>query len=93
MAYAIIFMKSLEENLLRKVPLTTLVRWRYIDDIFMVWEQGKKKLKGFYRILITIILLKIYSRILQGKNFLDVTIMKKYSQLVIDLYVIPTDIH
>ena len=62
-------MKSLEENLLRKVPLTTLVRWRYIGDIFMVWEQGKKKLKGFYRILITIILLKNLQQNTPGQKF------------------------
>ena len=35
--YAIIFMRSLEEDILSKSLLKPLFRWRYIVDIFMIW--------------------------------------------------------
>ena len=41
--YAIIFMDSLEEDILSN----SLVWWRYIDDIFMTWEHGEEELKKF----------------------------------------------
>ena len=72
-----------------------LVWWHYIDDIFMVWEHGEEELKKFLETLNcyhpTIKFTAEYSR--AKINFLDVTIMKKGSQLVTDLYVKPTDTH
>ena len=56
--YAIIFMDSLEENILSNSLLKPLVWWRYTDDIFMKWEHGEEELKKFLeRLLIAIILL------------------------------------
>ena len=43
--YAIIFMDSLEEDILSNSLLKPLVWWLYIDDIFMLWEHGKEELK------------------------------------------------
>ena len=49
--YAIIFMDSLEEETLSNSLLKLLVWWRYIDDIFMVWEHGEEELKKFLETL------------------------------------------
>ena len=45
--YAIIFMDSLEEDILSNSLLKPLVWWRYIDDIFMMWEHGEEELQKF----------------------------------------------
>ena len=93
--YAIIFMDSLEKETLSNSLLKPLVWWRYIDDIFMVWENGEEELKKFLETLNcchpTIKLTVEYSR--AKINFLDITVMKKGNQLVTDLYVKPTDTH
>ena len=38
--YAIIFMDFLEEDMLSNSLLKPLVWWRYIDNIFTMWEHG-----------------------------------------------------
>ena len=45
--YAITFMDSIEEDILSKSLLKPLFWWRYIDDIFMMWEHGEKSFKIF----------------------------------------------
>ena len=45
--YAIIFMESLEEDMLSNSLLKPLVWWRHIDDIFMMWDMGQKSLNSF----------------------------------------------
>ena len=52
-----IFMDSLEEDTLSNSLLKPLVWWRYIGNIFMVWEHGEEELKKFLETLIAIILL------------------------------------
>ena len=47
--YAIIFMDSLEEDILSNSLLKPLVWWCYIDDIFIVWEHGEEETLHFYR--------------------------------------------
>ena len=49
--YAIIFMAELEEMLLSSYVRKPLVWWRYIDDIFLIWEHGEENLKEFLRLL------------------------------------------
>ena len=46
-AYANLFMGDLERKLLAQFPLKLIIWWRYIDDIFMVWTHGEKKLNEF----------------------------------------------
>ena len=93
--YAIIFMDSLEEDILSNSLLKPLVWWRYIDDIFMMWEHGEEELQKFLETLNcyhpTIKFTAEYSR--AKINFLDVTVIKKGNQLVTDLYIKPTDTH
>ena len=45
--YAVLFMAALEEKILNKVKKKLNVWWRYIDDIFFVWEHGEELLKEF----------------------------------------------
>ena len=91
--YAIIFMNSLEEDILSNSLLKPLVWWRYIDDIFMVWEHWEEELKNSLETLScynpTIKFTAEYSR--AKIDFLDVTVMKKGNHLVTNLYVKPTD--
>ena len=37
----------LEEEVLRKAEFKPYLWWRYIDDIFFLWEHGEEKLKSF----------------------------------------------
>ena len=93
--YAIIFMDALEEETLNNSLLKPLVWWRYVDDIFKVWEHGEEELKKFLETLncyhSSIKFTVEYSR--PKINFLNITVMKKGLQLVTDLYVKPTDTH
>ena len=37
--YAILFMADLEERILEDIELQPRIWWRYIDDIFFIWEK------------------------------------------------------
>ena len=82
--YAIIFMDSLEEDILSNSLLKPLVWWRYTDDIFMMWEHGEEELQKFLEILNcyhpTIKFTAEYSR--AKINFPDITVIKKCNQFV-----------
>ena len=45
--YAILFIAALKEKILNKVKNKPNVWWRYIDDIFCIWEHGEELLKDF----------------------------------------------
>ena len=45
--YSILFMAELEEEILRKAKFKPYLWWRYIDEIFFLWEHGEEKLKSF----------------------------------------------
>ena len=45
--YSILFMAELEEEILSEIELKPYLWWRYIDDIFFLWEHGEEKLKRF----------------------------------------------
>ena len=49
--YAIIFMAHLEERILKDSELKPHIWWRYIDDIFFIWEHGEDSLKQFIETL------------------------------------------
>ena len=42
-----LFMEKFEEKILRKVEFKPHLLWRYIDDIFFLWDHGIEKLKSF----------------------------------------------
>ena len=39
-------MAELEEEILEKVEFKPYLWWRYIDDIFFLWEHGEEKRKS-----------------------------------------------
>ena len=45
--YAILFMTDLEENLFEIFEKKTVIWWRYIDNIFFIWEHGEESLRDF----------------------------------------------
>ena len=45
--YAVLFMAAFEEKILSKVEKKPSFWWRYIDDIFSIWEHGEESLKEF----------------------------------------------
>ena len=49
--YAIIFMADLEERILEDIELQPRIWWRYIDDIFFIWEHGEDSSKQFIETL------------------------------------------
>ena len=93
--YAIVFLGDLEEKILKESDKNPLVWWRYIDDIFMLWQHGENELKKFLEFLNcyhpTIKFTADYSK--EKINFLDVEIIKKDNRLVTDLFIKPTDTH
>ena len=44
--YAVLFMVALEEKVLSKVKKKPSVWWRYVNDIFFIWEHVKNLLKN-----------------------------------------------
>ena len=72
--YSILFMPELEEEIVSEIKLKSYMWWRYIDDIFSLWEHGEDKLKEFTKHLneknLIIKLTVEWSRI--SINFLDV---------------------
>ena len=48
--HAILFMAALQEKNLENIELYWHIWWRYIDDIFFIWEHA---LKQFIKTLIT----------------------------------------
>ena len=93
--YAILFMDALEQQFLQSSPLKPLIWWRYIDDIFFIWQHGEDKLKEFLGLLNschpTIKFTYEYSS--NKINFLDVVVMRHGDKIVTDLYAKPTDTH
>ena len=93
--YSILFMAELEEEILSEIELKPYLWWRYIDDIFFLWEHGEEKLKGFIEYLNekhpTIKFTAEWSK--TSINFLDVTVSLVGGNITTDLYVKPTDSH
>ena len=93
--YSLLFMAELEEEFLNEIELKPYLWWRYIDDIFFLWEHGEEKLKGFREHLNekhpTIKFTAEWSK--TSINFLDVTVSLVGGNITTDLYVKPTDSH
>ena len=94
--YAILFMADLEEKFLESSPLKPYVWWRYIDDIFLIWEHGKENFLKFLDSLNNChptIKFKAECISKDRVNFLDVDVIRCGERLTTDLYVKPTDSH
>ena len=88
-------MGYLEDKILNSLVEKALLWWRYIDNIFMIWQHGEEKLKEFLKILNSchpkIKFTAEYS--LDKVNFLDVEVIRSGNKLLTDLYIKPTDTH
>ena len=51
--YPILFMADLEEKILNVSEEKPMLWWRYIDDIFFIWERGEESLEKFLKKLNT----------------------------------------
>ena len=49
--YTIIFLGDLEEQFISDCDISPLDLWRYIDDIFVLWQHGEKDFKKLLEIL------------------------------------------
>ena len=89
------FYGGLEERILQNCSFKPLVRRRYIDDIFLLWQHGEEKLKEFLDIFNryhpSIKFISKYSR--KWIDFLDVEKIKEGNQLPTDVFVKFTDTH
>ena len=93
--YSILFMAELEQKILRKAEFKPCIWWRYIDDIFLLWEHGEEKLKSFInninKMHPTIKLTADWSK--TSINVLEVTVSIAEGVIETDLYVKPTYRH
>ena len=93
--YSILFMAELEEEIPQKAEFKPYLWWRYIDDIFFLWEHGEEKLNSFIdninNMHPTIKFTTDWSK--TSMNFLDVTVSIAEGAIETDLYVKPTDSH
>ena len=93
--YNILFMAELEEETLNEIELKPYLWWKYIDDIFFLWEHGEGKLMKFIEYLNekhpTIKFTTEWSKI--SIDFLDVTVSLIGGKITTDLYVKATYCH
>ena len=85
--YAILFLDYWDVKILNFSVKKPHVWWRYIDDIFIIWQHGEEK----YLIAVTQQLTAEYS--LDKVNFLDVEVIRNRNKLLTDLNLKPTDSH
>ena len=95
-AYANLFMRDLEETLLENHEHKPTVWWRYIDDIFFIWEHGENNLKKWTKYFNsahqTIKFTEEFSH--TEIPFLDTKVKVDHTgKLYTDLYSKPTDSH
>ena len=92
--YAIIYMAALEEDFLETLIKKPWLWWRYIDDIFMIWQHGENELKIFLDKLNNfhpyIKFTCEHSR--EKVNYLDVQVIVREGNLITYLYIKP-DLH
>lgn len=95
-SYAILFMDKLERDFLSIRNLIPRVWWRYIDDIFMIWQHSREELCSFLDALNSFHeTIKFTADISETTvNFLDVKVFKDENGYIsTDLYTKPTDSH
>ena len=93
--YSILFMAELEEEIIKESEYKPYLWWRYIGDIFFIWEHGESKLKPFIdkinKAHPTIKFTAEWSK--TSINFLDVIVSLIEGVIETDLFVKPTDSH
>ena len=87
-SYANMFMAQLEQRILARIHVIPHIWWRYIDDIFAIWNPFVEELNHAHP---TIKFTAEWSR--ASLPFLDTRVSLKDESLTTDLYVKPTDTH
>ena len=95
MHYASTYMGKWESELLERAQEKPTQYYRFVDDIFGIWQHGEKSLKEFYetanKIHPRIKLTLEYSQ--DGTTFLDTKVKLINGVIVTELYTKPTDQH
>ena len=88
-------MADLDEKILNAFEEKPMIWWKYIDDIFFIWEHGEESLEKFLKKLNTFHpTIKFTAEYLkEAINFLDVNVRLVEGELMTDLFVKPTDTH
>ena len=96
-SYAVLYMSEFEEKGISTFHFKPWVWWRYIDDVFMIWQHGEESLKEFFthlnKVDPNIQFQKPLDYSLETVNFLDVRVTRVGDRLKTDLYTKPTDTH
>ena len=90
-SYAILFMADLEKKILNAFDEKPMIWWRYVDDIFFIWEHGEESRHKFLNKLNTfhptIKFTAEYSK--ETINFLDINVRLVEGRLMTDLFLKP----
>ena len=94
--YANLFLSIFERNMLNQYPIKPSIWLRYVDDIFMIWNDNEDKLKYFLAYINTVnpAIQFTHAHSFKSVNFLDVLVtLTDYGTNSIDLYAKPTGTH
>ena len=74
--YANMFLSIFERNMLNQYPTKLSIWRRYVDDIFMIWNDSEDKLKEFLAYINTVnpAIQFTHAQSFKSVNFLDVLI-------------------
>ena len=94
-SYACISMDKFETNFLKTQKLQPFVWFRYIDDVFFIWNHGKEELENFMEELISFSdhIKFTFESDKENINYLDVNINLSNGHLMTNMHVKPTDRH
>ena len=87
-------MAELEEKILSEIELKPYLWWRYIDDIFFLWEHREEKLKFIEHLTEKHATIKFTAEWSQTLiDFLDVTVSLIGGKITTDLHIKATNSH
>ena len=95
LSYANIFLSNFEDKYIYSYHLQPLVWYRYIDDVFCIWQHDKTELKDFVKHLNTVHgTTKFMTESSQTESsFLDTMVKLNDGDISTDLYCKPTDMN
>ena len=94
--YANLFLPIFERLMLKEYPTKLSIWLRYVDDIFMIWNDSEDKLKDFlaYISTVTPAIQFTHAHSFEYVNFLDVLVtLTNDGSISTDIYTMPTDTH
>ena len=94
--YANLFLSIFERNMLNLYPIKPSIWLRYVDDIFMIWNDSEDKLKDSLAYINTVhpAIQFTHAHSFKSVTFLDVLVtLTNDGTISTDLYTKPTDTH